>query len=129
MESLVKFRLFAVRIALALTLLGALACHALFGRPASIGMLLGGLAGVLVFWVTARRMEKVARQGADMILSVPVTWRILGLLVYLLVLVRAYTLDKEGLSGLIAAAVGLFMIRIAAMVLGVTGLDLPEVEE
>lgn len=129
MESLVKFRLFAVRIALGITLLAAVLCYPLFGRAASIGLLLGGLAGVLVFWVTARRVEKVAQQGTDMISSVPLTWRFAGLLVYAIVLARAYTLDREGLSGLIAAAVGLFMIRIAAIVLGVTGLDLPGEEE
>ncbi len=129
MESLVTFRLFAVRIAMMLTVVAAILVYALFGRAASIGLLMGGLSGTLVFWVTARRLEKVARQGSNMIVSVPPTWRVAGLLVFALVLARAYTLDREGLSGLIAAAVGLFIVRIAAVVLGVTGLDLPKEEE
>lgn len=129
MESLVKFRLFAVRIAMALTLLAAVTAYPLFGRAASIGMLLGGLAGVLVFWVTARRLEKVAHQQENVLSSVPVAWRMASLFVYALVLVRGYTLDREGFSGLIAAAAGLFLIRVAVVLLGLTGLDLPEEEE
>lgn len=129
MESLAAFRLFAVRIAMMLTLVAAILTYPLFGRAASIGLLMGGVAGALVFWVTARRLEKVAQQGANVLCSVPSTWRMLGFLVYALVLARAYTLDTEGLSGLIAAVVGLFMIRIAAIALGLTGLDLPKEEE
>ena len=129
LESLATFRLFAVRIAMMLTVVAAIVIYPLFGRAASIGLLMGGVAGALVFWITARRLEKVARQGSNMLISVPPTWRLVGFMVFALVLARAYTLDREGLSGLIAAAVGLFIIRLAAVALGVTGLDLPKEEE
>ena len=129
LESLVTFRLFAVRIAMMLTVVASILIYPVFGRAASIGLLMGGVAGALVFWITARRLEKVARQGSNMLISVPPTWRLVGFMVFALVLARAYTLDREGLSGLIAAAVGLFIIRLAAVALGVTGLDLPKEEE
>ena len=114
---------------MAITLVLAIAVYPLVGRPASIGLLLGGLAGTLVFWVTAQKMEKLATKNSNAVYSVPMTWRVAGMAVYALVLVRAYTLDREGLSGLIAAAVGLFLIRIAMVALGLTGLDLPREEE
>lgn len=129
MESLTQFRLFAVRLAIAFTLLAAVLLYPWAGRPASLGLVMGGIAGVLVFWVTARRLEKLARRDENPVYFVPVSWRVLGLVVYLAVLVRAYTLDQEGFSGFIACVAGLFIIRLAIIVLGLTGLDLPKQED
>lgn len=129
MNPLPTFRIMAVRISLALTLLAAVAVYPLAGRPASVGLLMGGLAGALVFWLTARQVEKLAMQSANAVYSVPVKWRLAGFVLYAVVLTRSYTLDSEGLTGLFAAAAGLFIIRIALVVLGITGLDLPKEEE
>ena len=129
MNPLSLFRVFAVRISLALTLIAAIALYPLFGRTASIGMLLGGIAGAVVFWITARQVEKLAIQIENGVYSVPVKWRIAGLAVYAAVLIRGYTMDKEHFVGLFAVAAGLFMIRLAVVILGITGLDLPKEEE
>ncbi len=129
MNPLPTFRLLAVRIALALTLLAALIVYPTVGRPATVGLLMGGIAGTLVFWVTARQLEKLAMQTDNALYSVPVKWRLAGLAVYAVVLVRGYTLDREGLTGLVAACAGLFAIRVAVVLLGVTGLDLPKEED
>ena len=129
MNPLTTFRVLSVRIALALTLLAAVAIYPLFGRSASVGLLMGGLAGVLVFWITARQVEKFAIQSNNAVYSLPVKWRLIGLVVYVAVLLRGYTLDREGFTGLFAAAAGLLIIRLTLVILGVFGLDLPKEEE
>lgn len=118
-----------MRISMALTLLAAAIAYPVLGRTVSIGLLLGGLAGTLVFWVTARRLEKLANKSSIGLYSLPLGWRMAGFGVYIAVLLRGYTLDKEGFSGLIAVVAGLFIIRFAAILLGLTGLDLPKEEE
>lgn len=129
MNPLPTFRVFAVRISLAFTLIAALALHPLFGRTASVGLLLGGIAGTVVFWITARQLEKLAIQFGNAVYSVPMKWRVAGLAVYAAVLIRGYTMDREHFTGLFAVAAGLFMIRLAMVILGITGLDLPKEEE
>ncbi len=129
MNPLPTFRLLAVRIALVVALLAALITHPLFGRAATVGLLMGALAGIIVFWVTARQLEKLAIHSDNAVYSVPVKWRIAGAAVYLAVLVRGYTLDREGLVGLFATGAGLFVIRLAVVLLGLTGLDLPKEED
>ena len=129
MNPLPLFRIFAVRISLALTLITAIVLYPLFGHVASVGLLLGGVAGTVVFWITARQLEKLAIQFGNAVYSVPVKWRILGLAVYAAALIRGYTMDKENLVGLFSVAAGLFMIRVAMVILGITGLDLPKEEE
>jgi uncharacterized membrane protein len=90
---------------------------------------MGGLAGAIVFGVTARQLEKLAIQFGNAVYSVSVRWRIAGLVVYTAVLIRGYTLDKEHFVGLFAVAAGLLTIRIVMVLLGITGLDLPKKEE
>jgi hypothetical protein len=123
------FRMFAVRISLALTIIAAIVAHPVFGRPASVGLLMGGLAGAVVFWVTARQVEKLAIQFGNAVYSIPMKWRVVGLAIYAAVLIRGYTLDKEGFVGLFAVGAGLLIIRLALIILGITGLDLPKEEE
>ncbi len=129
MNPLPTFRMFAVRISLMLTLVAAIIVYPVFGRVASVGLLMGGLAGAIVFWFTARQVEKLAIQFGNAVYSIPMKWRVAGLAVYAVVLVRGYTLDKEGFVGLFSVAAGLFMIRLAMVILGITGLDLPKEEE
>lgn len=129
MNLLPTFRIFAVRICLALTILSAVAVYPVLGRVASVGLLMGGLAGALVFWITARQVEKVAIQTGNALYSLPVKWRLAGLTIYVAVLVRGYTLDKERFIGLFTVAAGLFVIRLAVVILGITGLDLPKEDE
>ena len=129
MNPLPTFRMLSVRISLALTLIAAIIVYPLFGRVASVGLLMGGLAGAIVFWITARQLEKLAIQFGNAVYSVPVKWRIVGLAIYAAVLIRGYTLDKERFIGLLAVAAGLLIIRIALVILGITVLDLPKEEE
>ena len=125
METLRSFRLLAVRLSLLLTAVAA-GIAAIFGWPAVQGVLMGGIAGTLAFWLTARQVEKLATGGKSKVYSVPLGWRFLEMLIYILVLARAYTLDREALSGFLGAVAGLFIIRAVIVLLGVTGLDLKD---
>jgi hypothetical protein len=40
----------------------------------------------------------------------------------------SFNLDRDSYHGLIAAAIGLFIVRIVLVVLGITGLDLKKQE-
>ncbi len=49
------------------------------------------------------------------------------LLLYGVVLYRAYTLDSENLHGLLGALVGILVIRFVAVFMGFTGMAMPDV--
>lgn len=118
-----RFRLTAVRIALALTALGAAATF-LLSRAAAQGVLMGGIAGVLGFWIIAVRLEKLAKLGGEKVNFAVLTWTTLRFALYGVVLYRAFTLDRETMHGLLGAAGGLFIIRFVLMFMGFTGIDL-----
>ena len=64
LEMLKRFRLMAVRMALALTGLASLLG---FGYNPVLGkaILAGGIAGILSFWILARQTEKLAGQETE----------------------------------------------------------------
>jgi len=124
MNDVAVFRMFAVRIAVLLTLVAGGIAWSVFGKPAGQGLLIGGLAGSLVFWFQARALEKLANSGTGSVNSRMSAWSVARLVIYAIVLARAYYLDQEGFTGLIGAVIGLFIIVIAVVFLGATGLDL-----
>lgn len=123
METLRRFRLMAVRLGLLLTMVLAIGGYAL--EPAlGKGLLGGGIAGVLAFWILARRTEKLATLPREKIHSVTYAWTAGRLVFYGIVLVWAYRLDPDSLRGVLGATVGLFIIQGVVLLLGLTGLDL-----
>lgn len=124
MSEVAVFRMFSVRLAVFLTLVAGAIAWGVFGKPAGQGLLIGGLAGALVFWFQARSVERVAKHGTGSVNSRLSAWSVLRLLIYAIVLTRAYYLDQEGFTGLIGAVIGLFIIVIAVVIIGATGLDL-----
>ncbi len=123
METLRRFRLLAVRISVAVTFVAAIVAYR-FDAVVAKALLMGGVAGTLVFWVTAVRLEKLATRGDRAVYSVPPTWRLLELAVYALVIMRAHYMAPDSVRGWLSAVVGLFIVRGAAVVLGLTGWDL-----
>ena len=118
-----RFRLMAVRISTLLTLAiggGALALN----RDAGIGFLMGGIAGILGFWIEAVRVEKLASREAGQVKFASLAWTALRFVIFGAVLVRAYSLDRERMLGLLGAIAGIFVIRFVAVFLGITGVDL-----
>ncbi len=122
------FRLRTVQLGLLLTAL-LTGAGLLFDRDLGVGVLLGGLGGIVMFWIVARRMAKVAADNPQVIQLGAFRWTALRMLVYALILYRAYTLDPESGYGLIGAVGGLLVVRLAMLILGFTGLDLTHQEK
>ena len=128
METVKRFRLMAVRLALLLTLLAGAVALA-FDVRVTKGILLGGLGGVLAFWITAVGVEKLATLPPGKVKFSVYKWTVIRLIIYAAVLVRAYTIDAGSMHALWGAVGGIFVIRIVVLFLGLTGLDLKEAED
>ena len=125
MDPLKRFRLLAVRSALAVTLgVGAVAFA--FDSVVAKSLLAGGLAGALAFWIIALRTAKVAILSPRKVQSFAYRWTLVRLGLYGGALLWSYNLDRKSLRGVVAACIGLFIIRIVIIVLGFTGWDLEE---
>ncbi len=85
--------------------------------------MLGGIAGILGFWIIAIRLEKLANKTPSKVQFAALTWSAYRFALYGAVLYRAYTLDRVEWHGLIGALVGIMMIRFVLVFLGVTGFD------
>ncbi len=123
METLRRFRLLAVRLGLLMTAVAAFGGFA-FDSVLGKGLLGGGIAGVLAFWIIARQTEKLANLPREKIHSLTYRWTALRLLFYGVVLVWGYRLDPDSLRGLLGVAAGLFIIQLVVVFLGITGWDL-----
>ncbi len=118
-----QFRLLTVQLtALATVVFAALAL--VFDRALAHGVLLGGIGGALGFWLMARRISRVASEEPSKLQSVALRWMCVRTVLYGVILYRAYTLDLDSGYGLIGAAGGLLLVKLAMIVLGVAGLDL-----
>ncbi len=123
MSTLRTFRLLAVRLALIVTAVLAGVLWP-FSPIAAKGLLGGGIAGVLAFWVLALRFEKVAPGQGVHVQYTPLRWAVLRLALFAIVLFWAYTLDRETFHGFGGAAAGLFVMQVVMALLGLTGWDL-----
>jgi hypothetical protein len=118
-----KFRHAAVRLALVISLLAAGVTFP-FHRVAAQGVLLGGFAGVLGFWIIAVRLQKLALKPHQNVKFAALTMTAWRFALYGVVLYRAHTLDPEGHTALLGAMGGIMVIRIVLIYLGLTGVDL-----
>ncbi len=123
-----RFRRVFVRYGLLVTLILAGGAYAI-SRDAAHGVLLGGIAGVLGFWIIAIRLEKVALTTPQKVHFAALTWTSLRFLLYGVILLRSFYLDREHLHGLIGAVVGIFAVRFVMIGLGITNLDRPKNNE
>ncbi len=126
MDPIKRFQTYVIRIALVVTIVAS--CAAFFvDAAAGKGVAMGGLAAVLGFWVLVRNTG-LAIPSDNRVKSRTRRWIAARFLLYGLVLVAAYRMDREQLRGFFGAAVGLLSIRLAITVVGVTGWDLKETE-
>ena len=123
METLRRFRLFTVRLSLMGTGLLALLAYA-YDPVIGLGLLMGGIGGILAFWIVAVRVEKVATSTPKQVQSSVYGWTAARWLIYGLVLYKAFTLDQDNVPrGLAGAVCGLFIVPGVCFMLGLTGLD------
>jgi hypothetical protein len=127
MESLRRLRLMAVKLALMLAVAGAAIAFP-FSSDVAQGLLLGGLAGTLSFWIVAYKTEQLASKADDGVPFAPFSFRftLLRFGIYTATLVRAYYIDREQMDAFIAAACGLFIIRAVLVFLAFSELDLKQ---
>lgn len=120
-----RFRRLSVRFGLLATMALAAGAYGLFSADAAQGVLLGGLAGVLGFWIIAIRLEKLATMTPQKVHFAALTWTSFRFLLYGAVLLRAYFLDREQYHGIIGAVVGILVIRFVMIAIGITNADRP----
>lgn len=124
MNPLKRFRLITVQATLAVTAIAAAIGYSLAGRNLAEGLVMGGLVAVIAFWIMARRLEKFAGMTPNAITLSAYRWTGIRLILYAVVLYRAYTLDTERYFGLLGAVIGIFLHKAVLIFVGATGLDL-----
>ncbi len=118
-----KFRLTAVRGSLLITLVMAGVAFP-FHRVVAHGLLLGGIAGILGFWIIAVRLQKLVSNPQQDVRFAALTMTGWRFALYGVVLYRSYCLDRDGYSGLLGAMAGIWVIRFVLIFLGLTGIDM-----
>lgn len=120
-----KFRTAVVRRALFTTAILAAGVYQLVDKNAAHGLLLGGLGGILGFWIIAVRLEKLANMAPGKVHFAALTGTLIRFLLYGAVLFRAFTLDRENMHGLIGATAGILVIRFVTIIMAITGSQMP----
>lgn len=118
-----RFRVAFARYCIALLAVTATAAW-FWDRVAAQGVLLGGLAGLIGFWMMARSVEKLAIRAPEKLQFALLKWTAVRMGLYAAAFIRAFTLDREEFHGLLGAVAGFLVIRIVLMYLGLTGRDL-----
>jgi len=122
LETVRRFRSYVIRLSAAAT--AALTIAALiFDRVVAGGLLIGGLAGTAAFFLMTRFFE-VANASEIGVKSRTRTWSASRFLLYAVALYAGYILDTVHARGFLAAAAGLFIVRLAVIVVGIAGWDL-----
>lgn len=111
MEPLVTFRVAVARYTLLLAFVGAAATWP-YDPNASKGLLLGGFAGVIGFWITARNLGTLTTPGAEKLELYAFKWALVRLACYGAAISLAFTFDRERYHGLIGAVAGIFLVQI-----------------
>ena len=125
LKPLRRFRLAAVRLSLSITIVMAVAAYVLTDAAAAQGVLLGGFAGVLGFWIIGVRLEKLATMAPGKVHFAALTWTSLRFLLYGAALIRAYMIDREELHGMLGAIAGILVIHFVMIFMGLTGMEMP----
>ncbi len=122
MEVVQRFRVSVVMIALGIT--AVLFFIALFfDASLAKGVALGGVAGSVIFWISARFSEG-ATSGNGVLKYAIVTIPLIRITVYALVLWKGYTYDPVHWFGFFGVVAGVTVVQMTVVVLGYSGWDL-----
>jgi hypothetical protein len=116
-----QFRTRLLRISLAL-LGGCAAAAAFYDINVALGMLLGGFAGTLAFWLLARRVEQFQGMSSAEVQVAAMRGTLVRLGVYAAALWAAYLLDPSSRAPLAAAIFGILIPRFVMYGLAFTNL-------
>lgn len=125
LKPLRRFRTAAVRLSLFIVIVMGVAAYVLVDADGAQGVLLGGIAGVLGFWIIGVRLEKLATIAPGKVHFAALTWTSLRFLLYGVALTRAYMIDREELHGLLGAVAGILVIHFVMIFMGLTGMEMP----
>ena len=122
LEPIRQFRIMAVWFSL--IIVGILTLAAYFYDPITAqGVMLGGIGGILGFWIIAVRLEKIVQINPGKVKYAALTWSGMRYGLYGAVLYKAFTLDRETYHGLVGALIGIMVIRFMLVFIGTFGLD------
>ena len=122
MDLLKEFRLAVVRYTLLLSVI--VSGTTWYWSPVvAKGVLMGGIAGALGFWIVGKNVQKLASPDATQLQSSAIKWTLVRLSLYALAIYKGYTLDREFHHGFIAAVAGIFFVQVVMIVLAFTRLD------
>lgn len=124
----VEFRARLTRISLVLLGLSALVAMA-WDVNLALGVMLGGAAGLLAFWLLSRRVQQFTELSGTEIQVAAMRGTIVRLGVYAAALLAAYRLDPTGRMPLLAAIYGLMVPRVVMYGLAFTSLRRPAGEK
>ena len=111
MEPLITFRVAVARYTLLLAFAGAAAAWPV-DPNISKGLLLGGFAGVVGFWITARNMSVLTTPGAEKLELYAFKWALVRLSCYGAAISLAWTFDRATYHGLIATVLGILLVQV-----------------
>ena len=123
LTTLRKFRGTVIRFSPILTGIAALVAFP-YSPIVTQGLLLGGIAGVIGFWMMDGSLVKLATTPGSKVQFAVLAWSLYRFGFYGAVLFKAYTLDRETYHGMLAAVAGILIVRFVLMFLGFTGIDL-----
>lgn len=83
------------------------------------GVLIGGFASALGFWMMARNASTLTSIPKEEIPFRVYRWTFARMVLYAVVLLFAYQADPDGRSALLGAAGGLFIARVVMLAVGV----------
>lgn len=114
-----RFKYRFVRICSFLILLLAAGAWS-WDEAAGQGVLLGGGAGLIGFWLMARAVEQIAINKPEKLRIAVMRWTVFRMGLYGAAFVTAFGLDREQTHGLLGAVVGFLAIRAVLTYLGLT---------
>lgn len=121
MEELKRMRVLGGGVVAVLVVLGA-GTTAWFDVTVALGLLLGGAAGIVAFWLLAVRVARMAETGGTEQHLFSFRGTLVRLAIYTVALGIALALDRERYHGLIAAVAGLLLMRPALVIVVFAGL-------
>jgi len=123
MNVIKRFRLSVIKYSIIVVAISSLIAL-YFNTIIAHGILVGGLAAALGFWVFTIKLQKVASAPSASVQSAVLKLALFRYGLYAAALIRGYTLDPDSMFGLLGAVLGIFIIRFVTIFHGFSGVDL-----
>ena len=119
LASVRRFRNNAVLISIGITAASAIGARVVFGPIPARGIVLGGIAGILGFWIIAVRLQRLLPAPPEKVKFFVLTMSAYRFAMYGAALGVAFMLDRDKGTGLAGAVAGILIIRFVLVAYGV----------